>query len=66
MTDLQSGAVQEFSPDPLWSPLYCAGAVAAGLAVLMYVAALVIFVFATALAHDGLWTCARARRHPSS
>ncbi len=35
-------------PDPLWSWLYRAGAVSAGLAVLMYVAALVIFVATTA------------------
>jgi hypothetical protein len=35
-------------PDPSWSPLYCAGAVSAGLAVILYVAALVIFVITTA------------------
>jgi hypothetical protein len=34
-------------PDPSWSGLYRAGAVSAGLAVLMYVAALVIFVVTT-------------------
>lgn len=34
-------------PDPSWSGLYRAGAVSAGLAVLMYVAALVIFVVRT-------------------
>jgi hypothetical protein len=39
---------QELDPDPSWSPLYRAGAVAAGLAVILYVAALVIFVVTTA------------------
>jgi hypothetical protein len=39
---------QGSNPDPSWSPLYCAGAVSAGLAVILYVAALVIFVITTA------------------
>lgn len=48
MAGSSSRADQEFGSDPLWSPLYRAGAVAAGLAVILYVAALVIFLITSA------------------
>jgi hypothetical protein len=35
-------------PDPSWGPLYRAGAVSAGIAVVLYLAALVIFATTTA------------------
>ena len=44
MARLPSSAVPDLVPDPSWRPLYRAGAAAAGLAVILYVAALVIFV----------------------
>ncbi|HEY7034691.1 MAG TPA: hypothetical protein VH482_25355 [Thermomicrobiales bacterium] len=44
MADAASGADQALGPDTSWRPLYRAGAVAAGLAVVAYVAALVLYV----------------------
>jgi hypothetical protein len=48
MTDSRSGADQALDPDPAWSPLYRAGAMSGGLALILYLAALVIFVITTA------------------
>jgi hypothetical protein len=48
MTGPRDEAAPALGPDPSWSGLYRAGGVAAGLAVLMYVAALVSFATTTA------------------
>src|SRR5215207_51314 len=44
MARLPRSAVPDLVPDPSWQPLYRVGAVAAGLAVVLYVVALVLFV----------------------
>ncbi len=48
MTASQTGADRPSGPDPSWGPLYRAGAVSAGIAVILYLAALVIFAVTTA------------------
>jgi hypothetical protein len=44
MARLPSRAASDLVPDPSWRPLYRVGAVAAGLAVILYVVALILFV----------------------
>jgi hypothetical protein len=48
VTASPTGANRRPGPDPSWAPLYRAGAVSAGFAVVLYLAALVIFSVATA------------------
>jgi hypothetical protein len=48
MARLPSRAGQAFLPDPSWRPLLRAGAIAAGLAVVLYIVALVLFVVSPA------------------
>jgi hypothetical protein len=48
MTGPSSGADRQPGTDPSWGPLYLAGAVSAGLAVILYAAALVIFAVTAA------------------
>jgi len=48
MTGPPSGADQRPGPDPSWGPLYRSGAISAGLAVILYATALVMFAVTTA------------------
>jgi hypothetical protein len=48
LTASPSEADRPPGPDPSWGPLYRAGAVSAGIAIILYLAALVVFAATTA------------------